>query len=54
MHLIIWFLDNLKKELLHINKTNSIISDCFQGELQYEWYKPLKNAIGYQPIPMIE
>ncbi|CAD8156807.1 unnamed protein product [Paramecium octaurelia] len=54
MHLIIWFLDNLKKELLHINKTNTIISDCFQGELQYEWYKPLKNAIGYQPIPIIE
>jgi hypothetical protein len=37
-----------------INKKFTIIQDCFEGEVEISHYRPLRNGVGYENIPIIE
>jgi U4/U6.U5 tri-snRNP-associated protein 2 len=52
--LLAWFLSNLEKELLGISPMHNVISECFRGAIEVQWFKPLRSSVGYEQHSNVE
>ncbi|KAM3131536.1 hypothetical protein pb186bvf_016320 [Paramecium bursaria] len=50
INFIAWIMNSMKRELGQCK----IIQECFEGQLQIEWFRPLINAIGYEQTSIKE